>query len=440
MILLGLISIHIFILTTSCQCFYQSDTDPGIGFLIVRKDPSRREDLYEQWNAYNYLSKNYNRHNFLLDPPYEQNVSEAFAYKLNSLASAHSSNHKGGGDRYLSDHPVVVQKVKRAPDKSIMIRCNMNGQHKMQNDLRNLLASMSGNKQSFAQQLRKGLTTAIYVMEQEPWYANDWQALLDSDGQLVDIDVSQIRPETIVREFSASGTFKHWPQTRLDWIDQCCNSFEEILRQVMPADNATICSTNLHSLRLEDLNKNPVICDDAVSELCLFGDSKNAHVGYLVANTANKDAHSMFKSNWEVARMLTNDYKINHNILGSPQQVNSTLMVQKVKRFHNMTVLFTCNNKLPESFMFGGEEVDSFIGYIENSKLFKSNVKHQAKKITNMLIETNQSLLDSSFQVRVDSQGYVYLLNLHNVMKKEIPTLMSLECLKALAKWADSVL
>ena len=104
-----------------------------------------------------------------------------------------------------------------------------------------------------------------------------------------------------------------------------------------------------------------------------------------------------------------------------------------------MTVLFTCNNKLPESFMFGGEEVDSFIGYIKNSKLFKSNVKHQAKKITNMLIETNQSL-DSSFQVRVDSQGYVYLLNLHNVMKKEIPTLMSLECLKALAKWADSVL
>ena len=94
---------------------------------------------------------------------------------------------------------------------------------------------------------------------------------------------------------------------------------------------------------------------------------------------------------------------------------------------------------MPESFMFGGEEVDSFIGYIENSKLFKSNVKHQAKKITNMLIETNQSLLDSSFQVRVDSQGYVYLLNLHNVMKKEIPTLMSLECLKALAKWADSV-
>ena len=398
---------------------------------MVRKDPSSREDLYEQWEAYNYLSKNYNRHNFLLDPPYEQNVSEAFAYKLNSLASAHSSNHKGGGDRYLSDHPVVVQKVKRAPDKSIMIRCNMNDQHKMQNDLRNLLASMSGNKQSFAQQLRKGLTTAIDVMEQEPWYANDWQALLDTNGMIVDIDVSRIRPATSILKV----------KQRLDWIDLCCNSFEEILRRAVPSNNTTICSNSPHSLRLDDFNKKPVYCDDDL-ELCHFGDSKNPHVGYLVANTTSKGASSLLESNWKVARMLTNDFNINHNILGSPQQVNSsTLMVQKVKRFpSNKTLLFTCNNKLTKNSMFGGEEVDSFIGYIENSKLFKSNVKHQAKKITNMLIETNQSLLDSSFQVRVDSQGYVYLLNLHNVMKKEIPTLMSLECLKALAKWADSVL
>ena len=400
---------------------------------MVRKDPTRHkgigEDLYEQWNAYNYLSQNYNRQHFLLGPPFEQNISEAFAYKLNSLASR--GNHKDGGDRYLSDHPVVVQKVKRAPDKSIMIRCHPDQQNKMQTDLRNLLASFSGNKlQSFAQQLRKGLTTAIYVMEQEPWYANDWQALSDTNGTVVDIDVSQIRSESRGKEFD-----------RLDWIDLCCNSFEEILRQVMPADNATICSTNLHSLRLEDLNKKPVYCDDDL-ELCHFGDSKNPHVGYLVANTTNEDARSVLESNWKVARMLTNDYKINHNILGSPQQVNSsTLMVQKVKRFpSNKTLLFTCNNKLTKNSMFGGEEVDSFIGYIKNSKLFKYKVRSEVKRISNMMEETNQSL-DANFKARVDSAGHVYLLNLHNVTRKKRPTSMSIQshCLKVLRKWAESV-
>ena len=183
-----------------------------------------------------------------------------------------------------------------------------------------------------------------------------------------------------------------------------------------------MCSTNLHSLRLDDLNTKPVYCDDAVSELCLFGDSKNPHVGYFVANTTNEDARSVLESNWEVARMLTNDYKINHNILGSPQQVNSTLMVQKVKRFPSKkTVLFTCNNKLTKSSLFGGEEVDSFIGYIKNSKRFKHKVRIEVKKISNMMEETNQSL-DSSFKARVDSAGYVYLLNLHNVTRKKKPT------------------
>ena len=412
------------------QCFYRSDTDPGIGFLVVRKDPSRREDLYEQWNAYNYLSQNYNRQHFLLGPPFEQNISEAFAYKLNSLASR--GNHKDGGDRYLSDHPVVVQKVKRAPDKSIMIRCNMNDQHKMQNDLGNLLASFSGNKlQSFAQQLRKGLTTAIDVMEQEPWYANDWQALLDTNGMIVDIDVSRIRPATSILKV----------KQRLDWIDLCCNSFEEILRRAVPSNNTTICSTNLHSLRLDDLNKKPVYCDDDL-ELCHFGDSKNPHVGYLVANTTSKGASSLLESNWKVARMLTNDFNINHNILGSPQQVNSsTLMVQKVKRFpSNKTLLFTCNNKLTKNSMFGGEEVDSFIGYIKNSKLFKYKVRSEVKRISNMMEETNQSL-DANFKARVDSAGHVYLLNLHNVTRNKRPTSMSIQshCLKVLVKWAESV-
>ena len=159
----------------------------------------------------------------------------------------------------MSDHPVVVQKVKRAPDKSIMIRCSMNGQHRMQQDLRNLLASFSGNKlQSFALRLRKELTTAIYVMEQEPWYANDWQALLDTNGTVVDIDVSQIRPATSILKV----------KQRLDWIDLCCNSFKEILRRAVPSDNTTICSTNLHSLRLDDLNTKPVYCDEMPCQNC----------------------------------------------------------------------------------------------------------------------------------------------------------------------------
>ena len=70
--------------------------------------------------------------------------------------------------------------------------------------------------------------------------------------------------------------------------------------------------------------------------------------------------------------------------------------------------------------------------------MFKLRI--EVDKISNMMEETNQSL-DSSFKARVDSAGYVYLLNLHNVTRKKNPTSMSIQshCLKVLLKWAESV-
>ena len=84
-----------------------------------------------------------------MDPPFEQNLSDAFAYKLNSLASR--GNHKNGDDRYLSDHPVVVQRVKRAHNT---IRCHPHQQHlgSQKNHTTNLRGNSSDGRLLFSVQ------------------------------------------------------------------------------------------------------------------------------------------------------------------------------------------------------------------------------------------------------------------------------------------------
>ena len=82
------------------KCFFVSNKEPSVGFLVLRSDIYRPK-LQVEWNSSNYLQQKYNRTNFLLTPPSEQSISQDFASQLNSLSD--NSNRRG---RYSGNHTV----------------------------------------------------------------------------------------------------------------------------------------------------------------------------------------------------------------------------------------------------------------------------------------------------------------------------------------------
>jgi len=303
--------------------------------------------------------------------------------------------------------------------------------------------SEEGDKQSFARKLRKGLKSAIAVMEEEPWYARDWQAMLQQDGTLIDIDVAEIDHNNTI-DLDWLG--------HLDWIDSCCESFEDTLLRPIEyrafgLTNEPLCSTRLHSLRIANLHtSNPTFCRDR-SGGCLYETSENRRVGYLVANSTK--AESVLKYNAEIAIWFTKEYKIQHNILGSPEQVDKndlfgetsaagggassekdTLLVQKVRLFSSReTILFTCGGKT---------NVSSFVEHIVDFRQFYKKMDEGVNKIMRMTQGRNKSLVPD-FRAVVDGSGLIYLLDLHRILKDKNEDSRSENCLDEIVEWAMNV-
>ena len=407
------------------KCFFASKKEPSVGFLMLRSD-RKGHNLQVQWNSSNYLRQKYNRTSFLLAPPSEHSISQDFASQLNSLSD--------GMGRYSGNQTVMVQAVRRAPESSMLIFCNRNRQKGMMTSLATFMNSSTyseqGGKQTFARNLRRGLKLAIAVMEEEPWFALDWQAMLQQDGTLIDIDVSD-------------PNRRSWGGSYLDWVDFCCESFEDILLRPFGLTDEPLCSTRLHSLRNANLHTSkPTFCRER-SGGCLYETSENPRVAYLVANSTK--AGTVLKYSAKIASWFTKEYKIRHDIIGSPEQVdkkdvfgetgaaagasseNDKLLVQKVKRFSNSKfVLLTCGRDT---------NVTSVVEQIEDFRYFSNNLKREVRKIKKMTEEWNKSLVPD-FRAAVDKNGYMYLLDLHRILEDKNEDSRSEECLEAIVRWA----
>lgn len=423
------------------KCFFRSKEDPDIGFLVVESDPNRDENLQEQWNANAYLKEKYKRSSFLLAPPSEHSIPQEFASQMNEISI-------GGDNRYSGNNSVLVLTVQRAPKSSMLIGCHIARQYDIMHGLDDFMDSFVGDKELFLRQLKRQLKSAIQVMEAEPWYARDWQAMMHADGKLIDIDVAEIDDENTIDRDGIS---------LLDWIDRCCGVFEDIYEQAVQhsikhfkfQDKTSFCSTKLHSLPAGALDASkPLYCKEK-SGGCLYETSENPQVGYLVANSTK--AGRVLKSNADIGSWLTKEFKIRHNVLGPPEPVgkkllgasitrdnfrNAIWLVQKLKRFPSRVIRFTCSEELTVESMFDSK-VASFLRHIKDFRKFKNKVKAEVKKITKMTQAGNQSLVPN-FRAVIDAKGYVYLLDLHRVLQKNEDT-TSAKCLEAIESWGKEV-
>jgi len=166
-----------------------------------------------------------------------------------------------------------------------------------------------------------------------------------------------------------------------------------------------------------------------------------------VANSTK--AKNVLKYNAEFAIWLTEEYKIRHNILGSPEQVDKndlfgetsaggggassekdTLLVQKVRLFSSReTIMFTCGGKT---------NVSSFVEHTVDFWQFYKNLKNDVKKITRMTQGRNMSLVPD-FPAVVDRSGHIYLLDLHRILEDKNENSRSENCLDEILEWAMKV-
>ena len=441
------------------KCFYRDSTNSdNIGYLIAQQQPNRSEDLVSQWEAIIYLQTKKGgggrrRRHFLLGPPSICFISEVLASNLSSLAI---TRHKV--PRYNSTLPVVVQKVQVAPKSSILIGCHYGRQQQIQQSLKVLLDSYVVDKDKIVSKLTQEFQSTIQTMEDEPWYARDWQAILDHEGNLYNMDVA-IQTQ---QDYIDDNKF-----TSDDWIDSCCEMYDNLIQQVNEhyddlagisslarqedkvIGNNHICSTYLHSFRWDDLNftkSDDQKChhhDDDDSAYRTVSSNRNPNIGYSIANDVETD--DMLSTSWELAKLLTNKYKIRHTILGRPHHVvppptsqNDILNGLIGKRFKNdseasqrlppraqkvrrrsppttsPTYLFTCNRSMAEVWDDSNNELKTFLESVENPIRFHNRLKKVTNRIEIMIEEqTNQtSSLFSRLHGYIDATGDIYLLDL----------------------------
>lgn len=150
-------------------------------------DPFRRsENLQSQYESTVYLESKYGTRHFLLGPPASVDVSDSLVSQLNKQVDR---RHK-----YSALEPIVVQKVKVAPRQSMMmLGCHLDRQPQIREDIQNFLETNIDNITEFSLQFERELSSIIQVMEKEPWYARDWQAMVDRHGHLYSIDIAPRR-------------------------------------------------------------------------------------------------------------------------------------------------------------------------------------------------------------------------------------------------------
>ena len=383
------------------KCFFLSASNPNrTGYLVQQGDPFRRsENLQSQYESTVYLESKYGTRHFLLGPPASVDVPDSLVSQLNKQVDR---RHK-----YSALEPIVVQKVKVAPRQSMMmLGCHLDRQPQIREDIQNFLETNIDNITEFSLQFERELSSIIQVMEKEPWYARDWQAMVDRHGHLYSIDIAP-------RLSSTDGKGDKMGYTTLDWIDLCYEMFQDFVKVATERGAhhpegeliaAAARNTSFHSFRggkdFDLLALDPT--NDCAAGACTVASADNPYIGYEVTSTESPK----LTESWEVARTLTNKYLIHHDVLGRPVPVNTTfeaasdaavllaniqahpgegtVLVQKVLRKHPLdSFSFSCDPSVQGGDQLEKERLGNFVqdSVADRTKFLKRLTRSDSREI-----------------------------------------------------------
>jgi len=196
------------------KCFFRSLHDEQIGYLVSRN--AQREEqgyvlqVHEGWEVSRYLQAKFDIQHFLLGSPMLLNVTESDAALLNSNLS---NSDAGKGTYYTSEHLAVVQRVRVAPEPFIIIKAAPSLESTWKR-MDKWLETVVENRSSFARQLEIHLQSTLEILMAVPLFCQDFQIMIDSEGNLFQFDFDRILVGIFDRDFEEKFRLRHAKTTR----------------------------------------------------------------------------------------------------------------------------------------------------------------------------------------------------------------------------------
>jgi len=215
------------------KCFFRLKSDPNIGYLVapsIRLSKEQAETdwfktLEASWQLAEYLVREYEIKQFLLEAPRNITITSDLATHLNQNLWLESKARMQKSERFPEGSTAFIQKVQTAPTPNLLVGCAPSKVRQFRRQVDEFIPSIK-RKKRFARRFTKYMRQARELLEQEPCLMKDFQVLLDIKGRFYHLDLDRcFMPGDV-------GTKRVISQ---DVADSCFEALEEIESHVRQA-------------------------------------------------------------------------------------------------------------------------------------------------------------------------------------------------------------
>jgi len=206
------------------KCFFRIKGAPRVGYLAtLKRFGSERDWFHEMESSYHlamHLEEKYSIQHLLLDHPTRVIVTKALATRMNANLWRESD---GSPPHYTEGATAILQKSRAATEPNLLIGNSPDKMKMLERHLGAFVASIQ-DKELFARQFAENMNVTRNIVKEQPCLLRDFQALVDTEGQLYHFDLD--------RCFELGYQSVEWaliePNLR-DWLE----AFGRIERQVL---------------------------------------------------------------------------------------------------------------------------------------------------------------------------------------------------------------
>jgi len=208
------------------KCLFRDKMNEDIGYLIFSNHHTGTGIQFETEAETSYQVAEFMKLNFDIKHLY---INKPIQVKMISLSNSynqtlkgrrrHKSKKKKNIPMYYANQYAIVQKIQIAKDPWIIISLP-EGYRKLKYFYRE---KVSIRRSTFTNTLQKDTIAAIEALHHIPLLSNDYQIILDSNGNLYQFDIDRV---------FLGGIYKshhHFNNTFIKYYDQCMKMLREIL-------------------------------------------------------------------------------------------------------------------------------------------------------------------------------------------------------------------
>jgi hypothetical protein len=169
-------------------------SDPGTGYLVAAEAGERRLDRARlAWRYASHLERTYGASHLFLGPPAEEELDAAQAARLNGadLSRLEVNGRASGSLPRFGEGAVLVQRVRVAPDPSLLVGCGRKYDHAAER--LDAFVGTVPDPGRFALTLGRtaNVTRDVLRYPGNRCLFRDFQVMLDADGNLYQLDLDR---------------------------------------------------------------------------------------------------------------------------------------------------------------------------------------------------------------------------------------------------------